>query len=976
MTPEAPPVWLREAAAAAPPRPAAANQPLVLDDPTRCWLVESGALDVFVAARDEDGAPSGFRHVVRVPEGQLAFAAAPSGGPEGSLGLIAKGIAGTVVREAPTNDLLAAVRRHESGSELAALADVWIETIAAVVASDIVPRPHIARRVSAGPVRTEAGERIATDHGVLWIEPATDEPDEPPVMAPAFFDLEDAGPDSPAPITRDAWLTFGGEVETTACTSVELDPEALLLTGLAHFHALALGSESLNRQLGAADLFNLQNQAARHRVDAEEAARRDLSALVAGRDVAAEPDALLAALRAVGRHEGIEFHGSGSLDGEAVDAERAFAASGVHARRVRLRGAERWWRGDSGAMLAFRREDRRPVALLPARFGGYRELDPATGATRRVDAACARELDEFAWFPYAPLPERRAARSRDLVRMAARRLSGPVAQFVLVGVGVGLLTMAPPVALGILIGEVLPSGDPWTLVALSTALLPLALAAGAAAMLRGTTLMRIEGRVAARLTAALWDRLMRSAPDRERTGGDTWTRAMAFQTLRDRLGGAVAAALLAPVFLVPALAVLFLVAPAFGWLILGLGLAALLVAAWLGARQIRPQRRLLNVSRHLAGELLQFIAGVAKLRSGGAEGLAFAAWARRFRVKKESEIRISSLNEHLAALCAALPALAGVALFWLASGAESSVPGTGDFVLIYSAATVFFAAIAALGGVFETAAAFLPACEQAQPILDRTPAPGAVSSGAPLTLYGEIRFDQVRFAYSESGPEILRGVSIHARAGEFVAIIGESGAGKSTLFRLGLGLDSPVSGAVFYDDRNLEHLDHRAVRRQVGVVTQDQPLLPGSILSSILGVENLSLDDAWRAAEQAGVAEDIEAMPMQMHTPLVDRAVVSGGQMQRIRIAAALVRNPRILFLDEATSWLDATSQARTMAGIERSAATRIVIAHRLSTIRNADRIYVLEAGQVAQCGAYDELLAVEGPFRRMAARQSSRAFR
>ena len=151
---------------------------------------------------------------------------------------------------------------------------------------------------------------------------------------------------------------------------------------------------------------------------------------------------------------------------------------------------------------------------------------------------------------------------------------------------------------------------------------------------------------------------------------------------------------------------------------------------------------------------------------------------------------------------------------------------------------------------------------------------------------------------------------------------------------------------------------------------QGAGMLPGSsILDNILGVEELGIDDAWRAAEQAGVAADISNMPMGMFTPMGEMTV-SGGQAQRIAIAAALVRNPRILFLDEATSWLDAKNQARTMAGLERSLATRIVVAHRLSTIRNADRIYVLEAGQVVEFGSYESLMAEEGQFRRMATRQ------
>ena len=966
--PEPAPGWLQDVAAASgPPIPAAANRPLFLDDPNDCWLVEAGELDVFVVTRDADGAPSGFRHVVRISRGQLAFAAMPVDGVGGPLELIGKGIAGTTVRRVPASSLLDAVRHHDGCLVLSALVDAWIDAIATVVVDQIVPKPRVEHRLAAGPIRIKAPQRVTAERKVLWIEPVAG-------VVPAFLDLEDAGDDYPTPVTRDAWLTFAGPAETIARTSIELDPETLLNRGLAHFHELALGAEGLNRQLGAVDLFNLQIQSARHRANAESSARQELLTLFDGRRTAAEQDALMAALEAVGRHEGISFSAPPTPEGQVMSAERIFEASGIHARRVRLRLSDRWWHHDGGAMLAFRREDGRPVALLPSRFGNYRLLDPENGVVRRVDTTLAQELDAFAWFAYASLPERRAGKGRDLVDLAARDLTMDIAQFVLLGIGAGLLTMAPPVALGVLVGEVLPSGNMGTLVALAAGLVLLAVTAAAASMLRGTTLMRIEGRVATRLTAALWDRLLRCAADRERTGGDIWARAMVFQALRDQLGSGVTTALLAPFFLLPSLALLlFLVAPTAGWLVLGTGLAALGIAVWLGASQIPLQRRLLNMSRLLSSDLLQFIAGLIKLRSGGAEGLAFAAWARRLRKKKEAEIRISALNEHLAAFCAALPALAGAALFWLASGTDGEAFSAGDFLLIYTAATIFFASIVALGGVFETAAAFVPTCAQVQPVLDKVPFPASVPSTAPLTLSGEVRFDQVHFRYVEAGPEVLQGVSIHARPGEFVAIIGESGAGKSTLIRLALGLDTPLSGAVYYDDRSIDHLDHRTVRRQIGVVTQDQALLPGTIADSILGVEPLPLDAAWRAAEQAGVAEDIEAMPMGMQTPLGDRAVISGGQMQRIRIAAALVRNPRILFLDEATSWLDAGSQARTMTGIEQSVATRIVIAHRLSTIRNADRIYVLEAGKVAQCGRYEALLEADGPFRRMAERQSDR---
>ena len=143
-------------------------------------------------------------------------------------------------------------------------------------------------------------------------------------------------------------------------------------------------------------------------------------------------------------------------------------------------------------------------------------------------------------------------------------------------------------------------------------------------------------------------------------------------------------------------------------------------------------------------------------------------------------------------------------------------------------------------------------------------------------------------------------------------------------------------------------------------------------MDNIIGIGgDLTIDDAWRAARLADVDADIAAMPMQMFTVVGDStATFSGGQMQRIKIAAALVRNPQIVLMDEATSWLDAASQARVMQAIEQLAATRMVIAHRLSTIRKADRIYVMSRGRVVQHGTYEELRSAEGAFHALVQRQ------
>ena len=218
---------------------------------------------------------------------------------------------------------------------------------------------------------------------------------------------------------------------------------------------------------------------------------------------------------------------------------------------------------------------------------------------------------------------------------------------------------------------------------------------------------------------------------------------------------------------------------------------------------------------------------------------------------------------------------------------------------------------------------------------------------------------------------MLEDVSLTAEPGEFVAIVGPSGAGKSTVFRLLLGFERPETGTVSYDGQSLGELDARAVRRQLGVVIQNARILAGPIFQNIVGAANLTLDDAWEAARIAGIAEDIERLPMGMHTFISDAAAAfSGGQRQRLLIARAVVARPRVLLFDEATSALDNRTQAAVSSALEQLQATRIVIAHRLSTIQHADRIVVLERGRIVEQGHYDELMESDGLFASLARRQ------
>ena len=947
----------------------AGNRPIRLDDPEVAWHVEDGAVDVFLVEHVDGEAVSSAKHLLRAGEGRLVFGVGDKGPP---LATVAKGLPDTRLFRVAVSALI----EHAAAGELCAQIDEWLTAFGSAVAAQIDPRPQpdvLLDAASAGEALEvhRAGVLSARGGAVVWVAGAQGRPvflgTEVPVEGGAGF----------VPLTSDTWLTLGSAARVEGLSSMDLLESEDLLDALDDFHVLALGADHLNRRLLLADEVNEQAERTTHRRRDHERASADLFTVLDRTRASVDTGGseLVAALEVIGQHEGIDFRhppGGGQRHAEPTLGE-ILDFSGVRARKVHLSHADRWWLGDSGTMLGFSSHDGHPLALVPGLGGRYRAVEAVSGTKVRLNAARARDLARDAWMFYPALPSARPVRRRDISRLACRGAASDFGRIILAGLLAGLLTQAPAIALGLLADQVLPFAANGMLVQIVIALGTFAAVGVLLRMLQGTALMRFEGRAGSRLGAAAWDRLLTlpSGFFRDFTAGDLAARMATFQVLRDQISGVVAGALLAFAFVLPTLAILFVYDVYLALVSLAVALLALAVTAGLGISQIAPQRRRYEAARRLSGELLQFITGMSKLRVAGAEASAFASWARGYRAQHVAGIQISRLNEHLVAFHAALPALLGVALFGVVLARGPEHLALSDFLVVYGVSTVFFAAVIGLGRSIGAIAAILPGYEQVKPILEALPE-SRQEGTEPIVLEGDIHFDHIGFRYLDDGPLIIDDVSIHARPGEFVAIVGESGAGKSTLMRLALGLETPTVGGVYYDGHDLANLDRRSVRRQIGVVMQDGMLQPGTLLDNIIGVSgDLTIDDAWNAARLADVERDIAEMPMEMFTVVGDSSsLFSGGQIQRIRIAAALVRNPRIVLFDEATSWLDARSQAQVMRGIESLAATRIVIAHRLSTIRKAERIYVLNAGRVVQQGAFDELYAVDGTFRRLVQRQ------
>lgn len=951
------------------------NSPLDLNDKESVWFVEHGTVDLFLLESLDGVEQAAPHHLLRLERGRLLpgvdTSIDDSSDTKTSLGLVAKGLPGTILKRLPAASL-----RQVSPGELAEQVDSWLVAVIDTLSRFVTRSPRPTEFLDAGASKSIEPSTVGARGGVVWVDGLSQ-------GSSLFMDIvdhaeltADASP-SLVPLTRTSWLSVFEDLNLAGKSSATLAGEGHLMTALALFHKVAFRMERLNRQLAVVDEANLEKERTMSRRVAAEIARSrlfNIYNLPLAPEQQVEDTALADALKIIGKREGImfSFPPASVTSDNPVGLVDILDASGVRARRVRLDAASNWWRKDSTPLLAFSVSDERPIVLLPAMFGNYKEVDPVTRKATRVNRERAALLQDYAWMFYKPLPSG-TVEPGDLLNLALQGSGVEVCRLVASGLAAGLVKLAPAFALGLVANHIVAGGTTDTLYVVALALAGLGLLGALLHLSQGTSFMRLEARSASRLEAAFWDRLVRLPPSalQGQRSGDLAMSGMTFQNLRDGLQGVAANSLLSCFFLLPILAIVFYYDFALGIVAFGFSAIASAITMILAMSQLSPYSRMIAASRRVTGLLFEIVGGISKLRVESAEGSAFAMWVQEYRGQKRAELAVGRFEGHARAFGAALPFLAaGVLLLAVVVVSDRSLP-VGDFLIVYTVFLVCQHSLARLSESIGIVAGLRPAIDQMRPLLNAIPE--TKTDGERVdSLRGEILFDRVSFRYEEDGPLILDDVTIRAHPGEFVAIAGESGSGKTTLFRLALGLDRPTAGAVYYDGRDLRHLNLKQVRRRIGTVPQSVRLHPLDIWDNIVAHhQEATTEQVWNTARSASIEKEIKSMPMGLMTMVgTSGSVLSGGESQRVTIARSLLGNPRIMLFDEATNWLDNESQAAVMQNLALMTSTRIVIAHRLSTLEQADRIYVLKEGSVVESGSFEELIEIGGEFTQLVKRQ------
>ena len=592
----------------------------------------------------------------------------------------------------------------------------------------------------------------------------------------------------------------------------------------------------------------------------------------------------------------------------------------------------------------------------------------------------AATLAPFATSFYTPLPERKLG-AKDLIKFGIKDCHADLRTIIFMGILTGLLGMVTPYFSGQIFDSVVPSADRSQLTQFAIALFAAALATFAFELTRSIAVLRLTGKMDYSVQAGVWDRLINlpSTFFREYTAGDLTDRALGVEQIRQAISQSGTQGIVGAISATITGLFLFTFNFKMAWAAIALLAISVLLPFGVNLLQLRNQRLMFRIRGLITGLVLQLINGVSKLRVSGQRIPHFGNGLGNFL--RKSGYRSGSVSwptsfRFLTGFTRSwpLPCCFQMYGFFKDQATENQEKfnmTTGQFVAFNGVFTNVLSSMLSLSGVVLDLLVIFPLFQRVRPIIEAQPEVDEAKAH-PGELSGEVEVYHLSFRYTPDGPLILKDLSLRIRPGEFVALVGGSGSGKSTLLRLLLGFEKPESGAIFYDSQELSSLDLREVRQQIGVVLQSSKLMPTDVYRNIIGSHtSLTVNDAWEAARMAGLERDIKNMPMGMHTVVSEGGgTFSGGQRQRLMVARALVNRPRIIFFDEATSAMDNETQRTVTESLDAMQATRIVIAHRLSTIINADRIFVLQYGELVQAGSYTELMNQAGPFADLARRQ------
>ncbi len=948
---------------------------LVVTSAEECLLIESGQVDLFLVAIHDGQTDGPWRSLCRLGTGDVVIG--PVTGPRHRV--LLRRVGEAVVRSVPIARLRSTVRAAADEhavdspvvSALAAGVESSIRSIAHGLRSGPPPRDFVALS-SGSSLELQAGDTARSVEGLLWVDVTHGH-----VQVNGQLEQSHRTGDGVC-LTRQDWLTMRG---TTRLST--LDTRQVIVAGqlwrrlVTHWTRFLYAIDRAGEREERAAWERLERVSARDaqvldtvRAENDRLMQTEVNAdPVAGHGVTAGH---VSAVQRVLR----ELRVSTEVPAEVLhrrditDFDDLGSGGWVRTRPLKLEG--QWWTQQMGPLVGYWGPDHLPAAFVPSE-GGYLAEASWLEHPVRVTRENRHQAGKAAWVVYPRLnPDVQTVKG--LLRHGLTGLRSDFWLFGTMAALVGLLGLLTPILNGEVLGSFVESANRSMIVQGGLAVIASALVAGAFSIVQNLAVLRIQGSMTAKTQTGVWSRLMDLPVTffQRYSSGRLGTIVLSVKAAEEVLSGVVVAATLGLIVASANLLLIFFYSLKLALVGVALVAIALAVCWFAGRRMMSVERERYEADQRLSAMTYETLSAISKIRGAAAEERAFLRWSVQQRAMQAKQLESRRIQDVVTVFNGMYPAIALGVIFTVAN-MLSTPPALSSLLSFMTAFTLLLNALLQFTGSVLTAAAMVPMMGAVRPILEAETETG-LGKAHPGDLNGQVTLRQVSFRYGEDGPLVLEDVNLDIRPGEFVAVVGASGSGKSTIIRLLLGFERPISGSILFDGQDLGELDLAAVRRQCGVVLQAGAVMPGDIRENIAGGGHYTEDEIWEAAEMAGLGDVIREMPMGLSTVVNETTEgLSGGQIQRLMIARALVNRPRIVIFDEATSALDNPTQQIVAEATRQLNATRLVVAHRLSTVRDADRIFVMERGTVVQEGTYEELMAAEdGVFAGLARRQAS----
>lgn len=957
------------------------NQSLILREHDRFWMITSGEIDVFYAKIDENGEyASALKYLYSAKSGELLFSLLTSENKQDDYKLIAvsKGASIVAINKNKLFDI--------DHLFLKSMIDKWVLKTAHKIQQSISPRAYSALEEST-TVLLKKDVITFPAKGLLWTCLIKGE-------YSLYSENKSLSSDSefnyPIAVSSSLWikaLTDDVEIKVLSTREVLKDEidfmralnnlQDYLYTKLLDNNILQIEEEKNRiKEKVSSEASNLANTLDQLRTIVVGKSGKGVVSSSANKNVNND---LFASCQLIGDAVGFQFVAPKYMESYKNSTANQLSAiaqsSKVRVRKIILRGT--WWKEDNGHLLAFHKENKRPVALIQSSPNSYLLKDVTTGKELKVDYKIADELEPICYMLFYGFNDTMTS-VRKLGKFAAQGIIKDAKYLILAAFAGSLLGLLVPILSGVMFDDVIPTADQSLHFEVFAIMLMLGLVSAGLQLVQGALQLRVESKSSINLQAGVMDHLLRLPVTfyKKYSSGDLTNRALSINGIRKILSSTVMTAVLSGAFSFVNLGLLFYYESSLAWIGVGLAILAVASMAIIGWKKLKYDRQISHIQGDVQGFLFEFLSGINKIRITGGERRIFTLWASKFSKLKQLGFSSGSYQNFVETFNSSYPLFTNIFFFAFIyyTVSNASVVGAmisvGAFMAFISAFNQFLKDCLKMSMALITSLNIITLYERVKPILEETPESSEQSTD-PGELVGNIEMNSLSFRYHEDQPLILNDLSFKINQGEMVAFVGTSGSGKSTIMRLLLGFETPEAGSIYYDGDAYDSMNKDLVRRQIGVVLQNGALMSGSIYKNIVGNSELTLEDAWEAARMAGMEEDIKQMPMEMHTVISEGAgTFSGGQRQRLMIARAIVHKPRLLFMDEATSALDNKTQNIVSESLDKLQATRIVIAHRLSTVKNADRIYVLDKGAIVESGSFEELMVKDGVFSNMAKRQ------